>query len=73
MTEIFLQDDCFLRSTDEEANKTVDDRIAEVSEAMMKALRQPVSFTILFGDVYQVYGVCNLTKADIHVQPLSAW
>ena len=44
MTEIFVQDDCFLHITDEEAqNKSVDERIAEVNEAMVTAIRQPVS------------------------------
>ena len=44
MTEIFVQDDCFLHCSDEESHtKSIDDRIAEVNEAMTKAIRQPVS------------------------------
>lgn len=42
MTEIFVEDDCFLNCTDEEANcKTIDDRIEEVNAAMTAAIRQP--------------------------------
>jgi len=40
MTEIFLQDDCFLKGKDEEGQKTIDERIAEVHETMTKAIRQ---------------------------------
>jgi len=44
MTEIFVQDDCFLKCLDEEAaNKTIDERIAEVSDTMTTAIRQPVA------------------------------
>ena len=42
MTEIFVEDDFFLRYGDEEGNKTIDERIAEVSESMAAAIRQPV-------------------------------
>eukprot|EP00804_Cyclotella_cryptica_P028486 CCRYP_014781-RA/>CCRYP_014781-RA protein AED:0.02 eAED:0.02 QI:317/1/1/1/1/1/3/2257/834 len=41
MTEIFVEDDFFLRYGDEEGNKTIDQRIAEVSESMTAAIRQP--------------------------------
>jgi hypothetical protein len=43
MTEIFVQDDCFLRMTEDAEGqaKSVEDRIAEVNEAMTKAIRQP--------------------------------
>ncbi|KAL7533649.1 hypothetical protein ACHAXR_005367 [Thalassiosira sp. AJA248-18] len=42
MTEIFVQDDCFLGKVDEEAQgKTIDERIEEVHELMDKAIRQP--------------------------------
>lgn len=45
MTEIFVQDDCFLHMKDEESGgKTIEDRIAEVNEAMSKAIRQPVRY-----------------------------
>jgi hypothetical protein len=43
MTEIFVQDDSFLHTDgDAEGLKTVEERIAEVSEAMTNAVRQPV-------------------------------
>ncbi|KAL7520783.1 hypothetical protein ACHAWX_005495 [Stephanocyclus meneghinianus] len=41
MTEIFVEDDYFLRYGDEEGSKTIDERIAEVSESMTAAIRQP--------------------------------
>lgn len=42
MTEIFVQDDCFLSMSDLEAqSKTIDDRIEEVNESMTIAIRQP--------------------------------
>jgi len=41
MTEIFVQDDSFLQATDEEAGKTIEDRIAEVNNIMKGAIRQP--------------------------------
>ena len=45
MTEIFVQDDCFLNLLGaEEQGKTIDERIAEVNEAMMTKLKQPVSY-----------------------------
>ena len=45
MTEIFVQDDFYMRLTEDAEGqaKTVDERIAEVNEAMTKAIRQPVS------------------------------
>jgi hypothetical protein len=42
MTEIFVQDDYFL-STNGEDLLTIQERIAEVSDKMTKAIRQPVS------------------------------
>ena len=42
MTEIFVEDDYFL-SAGEEETLGIDERIAQVSEAMTKAIRQPVS------------------------------
>ena len=47
MTEIFVEDDIFLsHGADEEAHATtIDERIAEVNEAMTKAIRQPVRCT----------------------------
>ena len=51
MTEIFVEDDFFLRHGDEEGSKTIDERIAEVSESMTAAIRQPVrilTFTSFF-------------------------
>ena len=42
MTEIFVEDDFFLRASDVEGNKTIDERIADVSEAMIAAINQPV-------------------------------
>jgi hypothetical protein len=42
MTEIFVQDDYFLNK-DEEDTLTIEERIAQVSEVMTKAIRQPVS------------------------------
>ena len=44
MTEIFVEDDFFLRASDVEGNKTIDERIANVSEAMIAAINQPVRF-----------------------------
>ena len=41
MTEIFVEDDFFLNCTDEEAHITIDHRIAEVTNAMSEAIRQP--------------------------------
>ena len=41
MTEIFVEDDFFLRAGDEEGNKTIEERIAEVSETMIAAIKQP--------------------------------
>ena len=41
MTEIFVEDDFFLRASDEETNKTIEERIAEVNESMMVAIKQP--------------------------------
>jgi Kef-type K+ transport system membrane component KefB len=40
MTEIFVQDDYFLTANEEEI-KSIDERIAEVSEVMTTAIRQP--------------------------------
>lgn len=42
MTEIFVEDDYFLSASEEET-LTIEERIAQVSEAMTKAIRQPVS------------------------------
>ena len=42
MTEIFVEDDYFLSAGEEEI-LTIDERIAQVSETMTKAIRQPVS------------------------------
>lgn len=42
MTEIFVEDDYFL-SAGEEETLGIDERIAQVSEAMTTAIRQPVS------------------------------
>jgi hypothetical protein len=42
MTEIFVEDDCFLHCSDEEAHvKSIDDRIEEVTATMTKSIRQP--------------------------------
>ncbi|KAL7540185.1 hypothetical protein ACHAWF_006616 [Thalassiosira exigua] len=41
MTEIFVQDDCFLNAHDEEMTATVEDRIEQVNDAIKKAVRQP--------------------------------
>lgn len=47
MTEIFVQDESFLKDGDEEApSKTIDDRIAEVNDKMITAIRQPVSILV---------------------------
>mmetsp|Transcript_29294 Transcript_29294/g.49924 ORF Transcript_29294/g.49924 Transcript_29294/m.49924 type:complete len:806 (+) Transcript_29294:129-2546(+) len=40
MTEIFVEDDYFLSASEEET-LTIEERIAQVSEAMTKAIRQP--------------------------------
>jgi len=45
MTEIFVQDDYFLTANEEEI-KSIDERIAEVSDVMTTAIRQPVSFSL---------------------------
>lgn len=45
MTEIFVEDDYFLSASEEET-LTIEERIAQVSEAMTKAIRQPVSLHI---------------------------
>ena len=42
MTEIFVEDDYFLTAHEEEV-QTIEERIAQVSEAMTTAVRQPVS------------------------------
>jgi hypothetical protein len=42
MTEIFVEDDFFLRG-DEEGKSTIENRIADVSETMIAAIKQPVS------------------------------
>lgn len=46
MTEIFVEDDFFLRAGDEEGNKTIEERIAEVSETMIAAIKQPVRIAL---------------------------
>lgn len=57
MTEIFVQDDCFLRMTEDAEGqaKSVEDRIAEVNEAMTKAIRQPVSINLF--EEYFIEGI----------------
>ena len=56
MTEIFVEDDYFLSASEEES-MTIEERIAQVSEAMTKAIRQPVS---LHFDKYSVLNShCN--------------
>lgn len=47
MTEIFVEDEFFLRAGDEEMNKTIDDRIAEVNESMVVAIKQPVRLALM--------------------------
>ena len=42
MTEIFVEDDFFLRTDDEEKGRVIEDRITEVHDEMVKAIRQPV-------------------------------
>jgi hypothetical protein len=43
MTEIFVEDDTFLENEDEETqNKTIEERIQDVTDAMSKSIRQPV-------------------------------
>lgn len=43
MTEIFVEDDFFLKQgSDEEGNITIDERIDQVTEAMKSAIKQPV-------------------------------
>ena len=42
MTEIFVQDDFFL-TTNEEDTLTIEERIAQVSQGMTAAIKQPVS------------------------------
>lgn len=51
MTEIFVEDDFFLRSGDEEGNRTIENRIADVSETMIAAIKQPVS-NLLFANSF---------------------
>eukprot|EP00970_Alexandrium_tamarense_P015468 scaffold5185_cov198-Alexandrium_tamarense.AAC.16 len=42
MTEIFVEDDTFLENEDEETqNKTIEERIQDVTDAMSKSIRQP--------------------------------
>jgi len=41
MTEIFVEDDYFLRDDEEEKGRVIEDRIAEVNDKMMIAIRQP--------------------------------
>merc|ERR1719310_638585 len=41
MTEIFVEDDFFLRKDDEEKGRVIEDRIAEVNDKMVEAIRQP--------------------------------
>ncbi len=61
MTEIFVEDDYFL-SASEEDSLTIDERIAQVSEAMTKAIRQPVSLH-LTNIPYFIYTETNLAFA----------
>lgn len=69
MTEIFLQDDWFLQSKDEEAqSKTIDERIAEVNETMTKAIRQPgakVKVTRWFPGVLQTISEEVKSKSSV--------
>ena len=46
MTEIFVEDDFFLRKDDEEKGRVIEDRIAEVNDKMVEAIRQPVRFRL---------------------------
>lgn len=57
MTEIFVEDDYFL-SASEEASLTIDERIGQVSEAMTKAIRQPVSLHL----TNTPYFICTATN-----------
>ena len=56
MTEIFVEDDYFL-SASEEASLTIDERIGQVSEAMTKAIRQPVSLHVENYSIFHL--LCN--------------
>ena len=42
MTEIFVEDDFFLCEDELEKGRFVEDRIAEVNDKMVNAIRQPV-------------------------------
>ena len=53
MTEIFVEDSCFLDFDDEEMpEKTIDQRIEEVNDAMTAAIRQPVRMLFLFNRIF---------------------
>ncbi len=61
MTEVFVEDDYFL-SASEEDSLTIDERIAQVSEAMTKAIRQPVSLHLTIIQ-YFIYTETNVAFA----------
>jgi hypothetical protein len=73
MTEIFVQDDYFLNIKNEENTLTIEERIAQVSDVMTKAIRQPVSphfEKYLHNPIYFATDVTLFSVTTRRVQPL---